>query len=311
MRRARAYGREGPRAPAKRARRETLAVPASMGHSGCGREPMKGYREIKRIVSEELGFCDLAAYQRWATEVRPTTQPTPEAIARLSPDVVDCRAFWKVCDDLFGSDPVCNVALAPEVGRLPYPIETLMDVNRMNLRLAKSFGFTAFLEENANARLQVLEIGPGYGSLKNFIETHTNHLYTGVDTVPRVEGVVETTQEGWLPRDLVEQKKGAFSYVVSTNVFQHLSAKQRARYIEDARALLHEGGILLFNLTVDTGKLPAYARDAEGNAWAMHYGQYTPIPKGAAAYDLVSEGWRILYVTQRYDGLFNFACQRQ
>jgi hypothetical protein len=272
---------------------------------------MKGYREIKRIVSEELGFCDLPAYQRWATEVRPTTHPTPEAIARLSPDVVDCRAFWKVCDDLFGSDPVCNVALAPEVGRLPYPIETLMDVNRMNLRLAKSFGFTAFLEENANARLQVLEIGPGYGSLKNFIETHTNHLYTGVDTVPRVEGVVETTQEGWLPRDLVAQKKGAFSYVVSTNVFQHLSAKQRARYIEDARALLHEGGILLFNLTVDTGKLPAHARDAEGNAWAMHYGQYTPIPKGAAAYDLVSEGWRILYVTQRYDGLFNFACQRQ
>jgi hypothetical protein len=271
---------------------------------------MKGYREIRRILVDELGFCDLAAYKKWVVEVRPTIVPTAEAIARLSPDVVDTRAFWKVCDELFGSDPVCNVAIAPEVGRLPYPIETVMDVNRMNLRLAKSLGFTAFLEENANARLKVLEIGTGYGSLKNFVETHTNHIYTGVDAVRRVDGVIETTQEGLLPRDMVEREKGTFSYLVSTNVFQHLSALQRATYIEDARVLLHEGGLLLFNLTVDTGKIPPSSRDAEGNAWAVHYGQYTPIPKGAAAYDLVSEGWRLLYVTQRYDGLFNFVCQR-
>ena len=271
---------------------------------------MKGYREIKRILSDTLGFRDLAAYNRWIAEVRPTTQPTAEAIALLSPDVVDCRAFWKVCDELFGSDPVCNVTIAPEVGRLPYPIETVMDVNRMNLRLAKSLGFTAFLEENANARLKVLEIGTGYGSLKNFVETHTNHVYSGVDAVRRADGVTETTEDGLLPREMVEREKGTFSYVVSTNVFQHLSARQRTTYVADARALLHDGGLLLFNLTVDTGKLPSCSRDAEGNAWAMHYGQYTPIPKGAAAYDLVSDGWRLLYVTQRYDGLFNFVCQK-
>lgn len=271
---------------------------------------MKGYREIKRIMVDELGFCDLVAYQKWVSDVRPHIRPTPEAIARLSPDAVDCRAFWKVCDELFGSDPVCNVAVAPEVGRLPYAIETPMDVNRMNLRLAKSLGITAFLEENAQARLKVLEIGPGYGSLKNFIETHTNHAYTGVDAVPRVPGVIETTQEGLLPRDLVAREVGSFSYVISSNVFQHLSAAQRARYVEDAGALLHAGGIFIFNLTVDTAKVPAYARDVNGTAWAVHYGQYTPIPKGGAAYDLASEPFNILYFTQRYDGLCNFVCQR-
>ena len=72
---------------------------------------MKGYREIKRILVEELGFRDLAAYQKWVTDVRPHVQPTPEAIERLSPHAVDCRAFWKVCDELFRSDPVCNVAV--------------------------------------------------------------------------------------------------------------------------------------------------------------------------------------------------------
>ena len=106
---------------------------------------MKDHREIKRILVDELGFRDLAAYQKWIAEVRATLRPTPEAIAKLSPDVVDCRAFWKVCDELFGSDPVCNVAVTPEVGRLPYAIETPMDANRMNLRLAKSLGITAFL----------------------------------------------------------------------------------------------------------------------------------------------------------------------
>jgi hypothetical protein len=270
---------------------------------------MKGYREIKRILVEELGLRDIAAYRRWVAEVRPTTRLTPEIIGKLSPDVVDCRAFWKVCDELFGTDPVCNVAMAPEIGRLPYPIETPMDANRTNLRLAKSFGIAAFLEENAHARLKVLEIGAGYGSLRSFVETHTNHAYMGVDVVPRIPGVIETTQDGLLPRDLVARERGAFSYVVSTNVFQHLSARQRAKYVEDARGLLHEGGLFIFNLTVDTGKIAACARDADGNAWAVHYGQYTPIPKGAAAYQL-SAGFDVLYVTQRYDGVFNFVCRR-
>ena len=272
---------------------------------------MKDHREIKRILVDELGFRDLVAYQKWIAEVRTTICPTPEAIARLSPDVVDCRAFWKVCDELFGSDPVCNVAVTPEVGRLPYAIETPMDANRMNLRLAKSLGITAFLEENAHARLKVLEIGPGYGSLKSFIETNTNHLYTGVDAVVRIPGVIQSTQEGLLPRDLVEREQGTFSYVVSTNVFQHLSAKQRTKYVEDAHVLLHDAGLLLFNITVDTSKIPPYSRDADGNAWAVHYGQYTPIPKAGAAYDMVSAAFNILYVTQRFDGLFNFVCQKQ
>jgi SAM-dependent methyltransferase len=271
---------------------------------------MKGYREIKHTLVEELGFRDLACYRRWIAEVQPKSRPTSEDIARLSPDTVDCRAFWTVCDELFGVDPVCNVALSPEVGRLPYAIETPMDVNRMNLRLASSLGITAFLEENAHARLRVLEIGTGYGSLKNFVETRTNHVYAGFDVVPRVAGVMETTNGGLLPDEYVERERGSFSYVVSTNVFQHLSARQRAQYVRDAHALLHGGGLFLFNLTVDTGKIPAYARDGDGNAWAVHYGQHTPIPRGASAYELVSGTFNILYVTQRYDGLFNFVCQR-
>jgi hypothetical protein len=271
---------------------------------------MKGYREIKRILVEDLGFRDLDAYKTWIETMRPTISPTRERIESLSPDVVDCRAFWNVCDELFGTDPVCNISVAPEVGRLPYAIETQMDANRMNLRLAKSLGVTAFLEENAQARLNVLEIGTGYGSLKSFIETQTNHIYTGVDVVARVAGVVETTPDGLLPRSLVDGERGRFSYVVSSNVFQHFSARQRNHYIADAHAILHEHGLFIFNLTVDTAKLPRYMRDEAGGAWADHYGQYTAIPRGDVVYGELAKTFRILYVTQRYDGLFNFVCQK-
>lgn len=156
----------------------------------------------------------------------PDAFPYAGAHQKLSPDVVNCRDFWKVCDDLFGSDPVCNIAVAPEVGRLPHPIETPMDANRMNLRLAKSLGVTAFLDENAHQRLKTLEIGAGYGALKNYIETQTRHVYTGVDVVPRVPGVLQATADGVLPTDLVEGERSSYSYVVSSNVFQHFSARQ-------------------------------------------------------------------------------------
>jgi hypothetical protein len=272
---------------------------------------MKTYDEIKQVLVDELGFRDLDAYKTWIQDVRPTIFPTPSRIEKLSPDEVDCRAFWKVCDELFERDPVCNVAVSPVVGRLPYPVETPMDANRMNLRLAKSLGLTFFLEENAHQRLKTLEVGPGYGSLKHFIETHTSHLYTGVDVFPRIAGVIETTANGLVPPELLDQESGTYSYVVASNVFQHLSARQQAKYIEHAEALLHPNGLFIFNLIVDTGKVPPHMRDRKGNAWSDHYGQYTPIPKPGPLYDRLARAFDILYVTQRYDGLFNFACQKR
>jgi len=271
---------------------------------------MKKRDQIKRILVDQLGFKNLEAYRKWIDEVMPSLRPDKERIALLSPDIVDCRDFWSVCDELFGTDPVCNTAVGPSIGSFPYAIETAMDANRMNLHFAKSLGVTAFLDENAHARLKVLEIGPGYGSLKNYIETHTNHVYTGVDVVPRVPGVLPSDRDGTLPRALVEKERGKFSYVIASNVLQHFSERQRTQAFQDALALLHDDGILIFNLTIDTAKIPAYARDDEGNAWAVHYGQYTPIPKAGLIYDQLSDSFDILYVTQRHDGIFNFVAQK-
>jgi hypothetical protein len=185
-----------------------------------------------------------------------------------------------------------------------------MDANRMNLRLAKSLGVTAFLDENADARLKTFEIGPGFGALKSYIETHTRHVYTAVDVFPRFPGVIEATERGLLPEELVTRERGLYSYVVSSNVFQHLSAAQRTHYYDGAHALLQTGGLFIFNLQIDTGKL-AGGRDAKQNAWCDHYGQYTLIPKAGDVYGELSARFDILYVTQRYDALFNFVCQKK
>ena len=185
-----------------------------------------------------------------------------------------------------------------------------MDANRLNLRFARSLGVLAFLDENAHERLKILEIGPGYGSIKNYVETHTAYSYIGVDVVPRIPEVVETTPEGFITYALVAENRSLMSYVVSSNVFQHLSARQRTRYYRDAHALLHAGGLFIFNLSIDRGKPNEYLRDAEGNAWCDHYGQFTLIPK-ADIYDELNPLFDILYVTQRYDGIFNFVCRKR
>lgn len=271
---------------------------------------MKNADEIRRILTEELGFRTLADYKTWIEQVRPGISPTPERIEKLSPDKIDCRAFWRVCEELFGNDPICNTVVAPRGGSLPYPVETHMDSNRTNLRFAKSFGVTAFLDEFADARLKTLEIGPGYGALKSYIETHTKHDYIGVDVVARFPGVVEATAEGFMPEGLVDQERGLCGYVVSSNVFQHLSAKQRTRYFKDAYTLLRKGGLFIFNMRVDTGQRPANTRDAKGNAWCDHYGQYTLIPRPDDLQREIASAFDILYATQRYDGIFNLVCQK-
>ncbi len=270
---------------------------------------MKQYAEIRRTLIEDFGFLDLPTYRRWVEEERSKLVLTQALIERLSPDLLDCRDFWRVCDELFFLDPVCNVAVQPSVGRLPYVVETRADANRVNLRFAKSFGITNFLEENAQQRLKVFEVGAGYGSIKHFVETHTNHEYVGVDVVARIPGVLSATAEGLIPEDLVKQEAGLHSYVVSSNVFQHLSSKQRTRYYEDTRTLLMRGGLFIFNLCVDTGKA-GYLRDAAGNAWCDHYGQFTAIPK-SDIYGELGALFGVLYVTQRYDGVFNFVCQKR
>jgi hypothetical protein len=273
--------------------------------------PVKKYNEIKRIITRDFGIADLAAYQAFIQNVRPTLTLDRARLEALSPDAIDCRDFWKVCEHLFGNDPISNVAVPPKVGTLAHPIETTMDANRMNLRFAKAFGITAFLEEFAAERLGTLEIGPGLGSLKHYIETHTSHAYVGFDVYPRTSGVLETTSDGFLPEAFLEQHEGEYSYVISSNVFQHLSAKQRSSNYQAASRLLRKGGLLIFNLLVDTGKLPSFMRDPDGNAWCDHYCQYTLIPRPVDLYAELAEHYDILYVTQRYDNTFNFVVQKR
>ncbi len=272
---------------------------------------MRGYEEIRRILTEELGFVDLAAYRRWIEAERPRTRPTREHIERLSPDHVDCRAFWRACDELYGIDPVCNIAVGPGVEAPADGAEARLEANRQNLRLAKTFGITALLEEHAGSRLRTLEIGPGFGSLKHWIETSTRHRYVAFDVVPRVPDVRETTADGCLPADFVAAARGEFSYVVSSNVFQHFSQRQRTRYFEDAHALLQAGGLFVFNLSVDVGNVPDHMRDEGGVAWADHYGQYTLIPRPPDLFRELRARYDLLYTTQRWDGVLNVVCRKR
>ena len=77
----------------------------------------------------------------------------------------------------------------------------------------------------------------------------------------------------------------------------------------DAHALLQKGGLFIFNLFVDSGQ--PYVRDAQGNAWCDHYGQFTAIPRAGDIQRELTARFAILYATQRFDGVFNFVCQKR
>ena len=45
---------------------------------------MKGYEEIRRILTEDFGFVDLAAYKRWIADVRPNIALTVDLLQKLT-----------------------------------------------------------------------------------------------------------------------------------------------------------------------------------------------------------------------------------
>lgn len=245
---------------------------------------MKQYSEIYKIITEQLGHTDLKTYQ---VAPKRTTPISPEDIALLSPDEVDCHDFWRVCKVLFGSDAVCNQA--PPLGGT----KSLLEANRRNLRLAWFSGALGWAHGIMQCLPQAIavEIGPGYGSFKHFAESHhTTVSYYGFDVCPLTEDVLPMGRDGTFTEGYPVNKA---DFVYSSNVFQHLSPKQRLTLYRQIYEMLKPGGSFIFNLLIDLPPPKDFvyqggARDKEGRGYMQHYGQYTQIP----TFDEVTEPLR-------------------
>ena len=232
-----------------------------------------GYSEIKDIIVNRLGLRDQASYKTYCAtfedKVNPRI-PTAEEIALLDPDVIDNRDFWRVAEEIFDTDPVANCQYGTPL--------SIMSGNRRNLLYAHTSGIIGYLEylKYLMPRARVLEIGAGYGSLRNWVEVNTQFEYHGVDVYPKLRDIEPTAPSGFMTE---ATKLRQFDAVVSSNVFQHLSVNQRRTYYRDIHTVLAPDGFFFFNVTTDTYAPDSPFRDGQGRMWMRHYGQFTEIQK--------------------------------
>jgi len=85
----------------------------------------------------------------------------------LSPDNVDCGAFWAVCIELFGIDPICNIS-DMRYGNTNYINQyDVTTANRRNLWLTETFEVLTYLKEFTQHPSAVMEFGVvGYTVIK-------------------------------------------------------------------------------------------------------------------------------------------------
>lgn len=268
-----------------------------------------GYNDIKDIIVSRYGFHNLETYRNYLENpLYGKSPPTQEEIDLLSPDNINCRDFWLVCDNLFGTDPVCNVSIKRyhsyrEALGITY-------ANRHNLWLAETFNFLLYLREfSFNPQHVLVEIGSGYGSLKGWVEANTKFQYFGFDVVPRLPDIQSLTDQGTFP-DNIHKLDDRVNYVVSSNVFQHLSEKQRLSYFDDAQKLLVPGGLFMFNGFIDKGA-DYPSRTAAGKIYCVHYGQLTPyMTEEWVRTELEKRGFRIHMKVERWDYVTCFIAQK-
>lgn len=267
---------------------------------------MKTREEIYNIIYNQLGLKNLEAYKVYANSflTEPYRIVTQEEIELLSPDNVDNGAFWAVAEDIFKTDPVSNCNFGKEF--------SIRDANQKNLNIYLLDGILPLLQyfQKYNLRKNIFEIGPGYGALKNWIESNTYFNYDGVDCYPKINGISETEVGGVMKAETIEAFKEKVDVCVASNVFQHLSVKQRNQYYKDVFNILATNGVFIVSQFFDIGNSSPYGRTADGKQWLRHYGQFTEIQKAGDIFSDVEKyfhvdsttykrGWIILILVKK------------
>lgn len=158
----------------------------------------------------------------------------------LNPDKIDNRLFWVSLNGRFKYAPVCGATSDCE-----------KDLNFKNLTL---FHNLVLKYKDIFQGSNIMEIGYGFGSFPYYCENYSDTVkinnYYGLDYLNRIEQLkypkkyrfYETNGykiPGTIPDNL--------DVVFSSNVFQHLSLKQKLNYLTLSYDKLKDGGYFIFN----------------------------------------------------------------
>ena len=203
---------------------------------------------------------------------------------KFSPDNVDSCHFWKQATTIF---PFASVSYSPGT----------RSKNSLNIKSFKGnherHGSVKPLDEvfEKNPRAKMLEIGPGYGCIKEYIEKkYCVDNYYAIDVNPLFKYKKLYKTDG---STIPEKIPGDLDVVYSINVFQHLSEKQKLSYYTQISSLLKPGGKFIFSMFVvapDTinsvfkNEKGEFQRifgmcDIDGNFYVNFFSQFTVCPR--------------------------------
>lgn len=259
--------------------------------------------QFSEIIEGNYNILDLKSYEDYKVGVSKNGL-TADAVELLSPDNVDSRSFWEYIEK--------NPELAKDAICFGATKETaLSKVNEQNFGLACSLGALNYVVLYRNCALMpILDIGAGYGMLKEYVQKETKLQYFGVDVYPKVPGVYKVGPDGYtLPSAVTGVKYGL---IVSVNVFQHLSVNQRRKYYEQIEKLLYpDFGIFTVTMmaNITTPWVKPFMCKENGKAYACHYGQFTEVQKPQEIQSDLEKHFRVISVQQRiHDCSFTFHC---
>lgn len=259
--------------------------------------------QFKEVVEGDYKITDLKAYNEYKADLW-KRKATKEEVERMSPDNVDSCSFWEYIEK--------NPELAKDaIGFGITKEQSIADVNRGNFGLACDCGTLSYVWKYKDvANLPILDIGAGYGMLKEFVQTYTKLQYNGVDVYPKIEGVHKVAPDGFtLPSPINSMQ---FGLVIATNVFQHLSVNQRrGYYAQIGKLLIPSWGIFSVSQVVSMpGRDNGFkCKDDPTKNYMVHYGQFTEIQSLPEIMDDLSKHFQVLTITQRlHDQSFTFHC---
>jgi len=204
-----------------------------------------------------------------------------EVIEKFNPDNIDNSYFWKLAAKSF---PVMAIGDKPEwLHTDDLRIKNFDAISNLHKPLGALSCLCSFLDRNPNAR--ILEIGPGFGNIKKYIENHYNiENYYAMDICPHFEFERLYKCDG---KNIPKEVPYPIDIVYAVNVFQHLTKEQKRSYYKQIEIILREGGEFIFQSFVATEKSLMEKNenneyyfgviDEDGQPYVHFFNQITPV----------------------------------
>jgi SAM-dependent methyltransferase len=209
---------------------------------------------------------------------------TQEQIDKYSPDNIDCKDFWTNC--LSDDRSICGSGV---------PDQNPEFINQQNGLLLKGCGFYSVFPVyfKSYPPAKIVDIGAGFECARQLL--NGTYIYYPCDITKRTPYTIE------IDGKTLPFENESINYVMSSNVFQHLSIKQRQNYVEESHRILKSGGILF----VATNIYDLWMRfdnylcvDENNRPYAKVLDQYTPITSFSEVIEWSKVGFTFQSITQ-------------